>query len=71
MLLLDEPLNAIDVESRDMMYNTLAVLQQQGKTIVVATHDVGRLDSDYDTIVTLVDGKCIGVKQGKEPAWTG
>jgi ABC-type Mn2+/Zn2+ transport system ATPase subunit len=59
LLLLDEPLTAIDGESRDTMYATLAELRSQGKTIVVATHDVGRLDSDYDVIVTLLDGRCL------------
>jgi ABC-type Mn2+/Zn2+ transport system ATPase subunit len=66
LLLLDEPLTAIDSESRDIMYATLTELQRQGKTIVVATHDVGRLDSDYDAIVQLLDGKCVVLGQGKE-----
>ena len=68
LLLLDEPLTAIDGESRDMMYATLEELQGQSKTIVVATHDVGRLDSDYDAVVTLLDGKCLSVKRRKEEA---
>jgi ABC-type Mn2+/Zn2+ transport system ATPase subunit len=59
LLLLDEPLTAIDAESRDTMYATLAELRRQGKTIIVATHDVGRLDSDYDAILTLLDGRCL------------
>jgi len=71
LLLLDEPLTAIDGESRDTMDATLAQLQRQGKTIVIATHDVGRLDSDYDAIVTLLDGRCVAVKRGKEEACTG
>lgn len=56
LLLLDEPLNAVDVDTREMVAHTLHELKLQGKTIIVATHDLGRLESDYDGALYLCEG---------------
>lgn len=59
LLLLDEPLNAVDAETRAIVAETLHELQQQGKTAVIATHDVDRPAREYDQVLFLVDGKVV------------
>ena len=56
LLLLDEPLNAVDAETREVLSGVLDELQQAGKTIVIATHDHGKLDEDYDQVLFLHEG---------------
>ena len=57
LLLLDEPLNAVDAETRQIVAAVLAEERAAGKTIVVSTHDLDRLDSDYDAVIHLVEGQ--------------
>lgn len=59
LLLLDEPLNAVDAETRDVMYQLLAELKAEGKTLVVATHDLGRLAHAFDATVHLQTGSLV------------
>lgn len=79
LLLLDEPLNAVDVETRTVITEVLAELQQQGKTAVVATHDLGRLETDFDGALYLNEGRevpappgaFVGLQVGQEAVWAG
>jgi manganese/zinc/iron transport system ATP- binding protein len=57
MLLLDEPLNAVDADTRVVVGAVLADLHRQGKTIVIATHDLARLEADFDMTVFLNRGR--------------
>lgn len=57
LLLLDEPLNAVDAETRAIVSDTLHELQNQGKTAIIATHDVDRLAHEYDQVLYLIDGR--------------
>ncbi len=59
VLLLDEPLNAVDAETRDSSIAVLAELHRQGKTSLVATHDLSRLETDFDGAVYLSEGRRI------------
>ncbi|MBI1278140.1 MAG: ATP-binding cassette domain-containing protein [Anaerolineaceae bacterium] len=56
LILLDEPLNAVDADTRAIISDVLDLLQSEGKTIIAATHDLGRLESDYDSALYLADG---------------
>jgi ABC-type Mn2+/Zn2+ transport system ATPase subunit len=56
LLLLDEPLNAVDAATRAIISEVLNGLQGQGKTVIVATHDLGRLESDFDSALYLSEG---------------
>jgi len=56
-LLLDEPFNAVDAESRDIVLEVLDDLRAQGKTVVLATHDLERMNVDPDQVHALVDGR--------------
>lgn len=56
LLLLDEPLSAVDAASRQIIARTLDGLRRQGKTALVATHHLDRLDEEFDQIFTLHEG---------------
>ena len=74
LFLPDEPLNAIDVETRAVVARVLRYLRQVGKTVVVATHFIDKLSSEYDGAVYLsegrqvrpADGNFVGMKIGKK-----
>jgi manganese/zinc/iron transport system ATP- binding protein len=57
LLLLDEPLNAVDAETRNVLDQVLVELRHAGKAIVMATHDHGRMDEYFDQINYLHEGR--------------
>lgn len=57
LLLLDEPLNAIDTYTQRIIEQTLDTLRHEGKTVVMATHDTQCLGSGFDQIIHLEEGK--------------
>ncbi len=64
LLLLDEPLNAVDATTREIITAVLLDLQQQGKTVIAATHDLGRLEADFDGALYLAEGREISPPPG-------
>jgi manganese/zinc/iron transport system ATP- binding protein len=64
LLLLDEPLNAVDADTRAIISEVLETLRGQGKTVIAATHDLGRLETDFDSAVYLADGREIAPPPG-------
>ena len=57
LLLLDEPMNAVDAETRSVLTGVLDDLREEGKTAIsIATHDIGRLESDFDDVLFMADG---------------
>jgi manganese/zinc/iron transport system ATP- binding protein len=79
LLLLDEPLNAVDAGTRETISKVLSRLQGRGKTMVVATHDLASLASEFDGALYLTEGRevrpepgaFVGLPVGKEAAWAG
>jgi len=67
LLLLDEPLNAVDAATRQVIADTLNVLQRQGKTAIIATHELDRLQTEFDDALFLVDGYEAGRGVRAEP----
>jgi manganese/zinc/iron transport system ATP- binding protein len=57
LMLLDEPLNAVDAATRQVISETLADLQRRGKTAIIATHDLDRMQSAFDDALFLLDGR--------------
>ena len=57
LLLLDEPLNAVDAHTRETVATVLHDLKMQGKAMLVATHDLGRLEADFDGALYLHQGR--------------
>jgi manganese/zinc/iron transport system ATP- binding protein len=56
LLLLDEPLSAVDARSRQIIAGVLDQLRLQGKSALVATHHVDRIADEYDDLIALADG---------------
>ncbi len=80
LLLLDEPLNAVDAATRAAISSVLSELKERGKTMVVATHDLPSLASEFDGALYLRDGQeappepgaFVGLPVGRGAAqWTG
>ena len=79
LLLLDEPFNAVDSTTQDTIYNAMRDLRNQGKTLVVATHDLSRQSGAFDATVLLQAGELFSHPEaaslrfvaGKERACTG
>ncbi len=59
LLLLDEPFNNVDPETRILICTILDELQQMGRTAIVATHDLSRLSQEFDLIISLRAGAVI------------
>lgn len=73
LLLLDEPLNAVDQATRAAVTATLAELAAGGRSLVVATHDLDRVDADFDAVHELRDGCRVELPRslGEAAAWAG
>ncbi len=79
LLLLDEPLNAVDANTRATISRVLFELQRRGKTMVVATHDLASLASEFDGALYLREGRevepepgaFVGLPVGREAVWAG
>jgi ABC-type Mn2+/Zn2+ transport system ATPase subunit len=65
LLLLDEPLNAVDANTRAALHEVFQDLHRQHKTVLVATHELGRLESDFDAAVYLNEGRQVPTPTGK------
>lgn len=59
LLLLDEPLNAVDAATRRSVEEVLHKIKAQGKTVMVATHYYDQEAGLYDEAIYLKDGRKI------------
>ncbi|HMO56841.1 MAG TPA: ABC transporter ATP-binding protein [Roseiflexaceae bacterium] len=59
LLMLDEPFNAVDATSRDVIVGVLADLRQSGKTALVATHELQQVADVFDRVVAMRDGRIV------------
>jgi len=64
LFLLDEPLNAIDAATRTIVAKVLKDLHQRDKTVVVATHFIDKLATEYDGAVYLSEGEQVASPPG-------
>lgn len=64
LMLLDEPLNAIDADTRDVISAVLKNLKDKGKTVIVATHFLDKMARDYDGAFYLNEGEEAAVPPG-------
>ncbi len=53
VLLMDEPFTGVDTAAEQEIMNTLDLLTEQGITILLATHDLGRAGRDFDRVLLL------------------
>lgn len=61
MLLLDEPLNGVDAQTRTVVRDVLRSLSAAGKTIVAATHDPHDIEVEFEKIIHMTAGQCDAV----------
>ena len=61
VILIDEPTAGLDHKGILEIYNILEELNENGKTIVISTHDVEFVESWADKIVVLHRGRCVRV----------
>lgn len=77
LLLLDEPMTAVDSETRETISEVFRELRERGKTVVVATHDLDGLSREFEGALYLRDGReaepepggFVGLRVGA--AWAG
>jgi len=53
LLLLDEPLNHVDIATQELMFHTIEELCKNGKSVLVSTHDLGILTTHFDRAIFL------------------
>lgn len=56
IIFLDEPTAGLDVEGRVSLHGQIRSLKSQGKTIILATHDMAEVEDLCDRIAVLKDG---------------
>lgn len=61
LILLDEPFNALDLESVEIVKLILPALKQQGKTILITSHILSTLTDTCDKICYLENGSIRGI----------
>ncbi|MFZ2333014.1 MAG: ATP-binding cassette domain-containing protein, partial [Lactobacillus delbrueckii] len=67
ILLFDEPTNALDEDGQDFLARLLLELKDQGKTILVSSHDKDFLNRVADHIFVYSEGKIVKeLEQGHE-----
>lgn len=53
LLLLDEPLNHVDLATQELMFHTMEDLCKKGKSVIVSTHDLGILTVHFSRALFL------------------
>ena len=53
ILLLDEAFSGVDIASQEGVINVLRTLRDEGKTILVATHDLNTLSNRFDYVLCI------------------
>jgi ABC-type Mn2+/Zn2+ transport system ATPase subunit len=53
LLLLDEPFTGVDRPTEDTVRELIATWRDEGRTVMVATHDLARAARDYDLVLAL------------------
>ncbi len=77
LLLLDEPFAAMDVQTTEVVFEVLEELRAEGKTLLVATHYLDRLEEEFDGALYLANGRLAEPEPGafvgedfrEEAAW--
>lgn len=59
VILLDEPFNALDVQSSGVLIEVIHSLRDQNKTIIVTSHEMDYLTAVCDNILRMEDGRII------------
>lgn len=60
IVILDEPINAIDADGALLVHDILDKLKKLGKIIIIACHDADEMDALADKIILMEQGRIIG-----------
>ncbi len=71
VIILDEPTAGLDVASRTELHTLMKELQEQGATIILATHDMAEAEKMADRVAILLKGKIVTVGTPLEITATG
>lgn len=71
VLFLDEPTAGLDVGSRTELHEIMKELQEQGATIILATHDMAEAEKMADRVAILLKGKVVTIGTPLEITATG
>lgn len=63
LIVLDEPINALDEDSVDRIKNVLIELRDKGRLIIIACHDKEELEYLSDEIIEMKEGRIIDRKE--------
>lgn len=66
IIFLDEPTAGLDVEGRVSLHEQIRKLKEQGKTIVLASHDMAEVESLCDRMAILKEGKIVFIGTATE-----
>jgi len=59
LFILDEPFNAVDVETQQIMKDVFDDLRKASKTVLVATHTRHHLEEEFDDAIFINNGKTV------------
>lgn len=59
ILLLDEPLNALDSETIRLFQKVIIEERARGAVVVIALHNDGEFEMDYDEVIKIENGKVV------------
>lgn len=65
LLLLDEPMNAVDAQTRTIFDDVCGELRRAGRTLIMATHDLVGLERRFDLILSLSAGRVRALPPGR------
>jgi ABC-2 type transport system ATP-binding protein len=71
ILFLDEPTAGLDVQSRIEMHVIIREFKEQGRTVILATHDMAEAESLCDTIGIIIQGSLAILGTPKEVTSAG
>jgi ABC-2 type transport system ATP-binding protein len=71
ILFLDEPTAGLDVQSRVEFHNMIKELQENGTTILFATHDMAEAEKIANRVAILLKGKIVTIGTPREITATG
>lgn len=59
LILLDEPFSGLDIESREFIRKKIKVLREEGKTILISSHDLDEVERLADIFAIIANGEII------------
>jgi manganese/iron transport system ATP-binding protein len=65
LMLMDEPLNGLDINSQEQIFDILGELRRRGVTVMIATHDLDQAAERFDRVL-LLNHRLLGVGTPQE-----